>query len=157
MRQSFECIARSVAAGMRKLFSFSKDVENANWIGSNLAPSYRIGYSVESHKCFTDSEVFNRHVWSIVPQHSHLWVCFWCFLEEIFNTMPSFIPVADEDKTLVPAELTGECLAQTWYRLLHCLGNPVQLARPAVVSQTHKFLQYAIISAQVRFWKQTEL
>lgn len=50
----------------------------------------------------------------------------------------------------VPSELTGEVLAQAWYRLLHCIGNPVQLARPHVISQTHKFLQYTIISSQVK-------
>lgn len=56
---------------------------------------------------------------------------------------------ADEDKALVPNELTGEFLAQTWYRLLHSIGNPVQLAKPGIVSHTHKFLQYALINSQV--------
>ena len=60
-----------------------------------------------------------------------------------------FVYAADEDKALVPADLTGECLAQTWYRLLHSIGNPIQLARPGVVSHTHKFLQHALMNSQV--------
>lgn len=61
----------------------------------------------------------------------------------------SFFLNVDDEYMLVPSQLSGEVLAQTWYRLLHCIGNPVQLARPSVISQTHKFLQFTIISSQV--------
>ena len=49
----------------------------------------------------------------------------------------------------VPDGLTGQVLAQTWYRLLHCIGNPVQLSRPSVISQTYKFIQFTIVNSQV--------
>lgn len=40
-------------------------------------------------------------------------------------------------------------MAQAWYRLLRTIGDPVDLCRPAVVSQTQAFLQYAIASPNV--------
>jgi hypothetical protein len=67
--------------------------------------------------------------------------------DEVVKTFVKF-PV-DDEQILVPVELSGKVLTQAWYRLLHCIGNPVQLARPSIISQTHKFLQYTIISSQV--------
>ena len=61
-----------------------------------------------------------------------------------------FFPVlADEDANLIPAGMTNDCIAQSWYRFLHSLGNPVDLSRPAVVSQTQHFYQYAIVAENV--------
>lgn len=57
--------------------------------------------------------------------------------------------IGEEDSQLLPAEMTHDCVAQCWYRFLHCIGNPVDLSRPAVISQTPKFLQYAIASEAV--------
>jgi len=57
--------------------------------------------------------------------------------------------IAKEDADLVPAEMTNECVAQSWYRFLHSLGNPVDLSRPGVVSQTQQFYQYAIVADSV--------
>ena len=45
--------------------------------------------------------------------------------------------------------MTNDCIAQAWYRFLHSLGNPVELSRPAVVSQTQHFYQYAIVAENV--------
>lgn len=40
--------------------------------------------------------------------------------------------------------MSNDCIAQSWFRFLHCIGNPVNLCRPSVISQTDKFLQFAI-------------
>lgn len=91
-----------------------------------------------------------RHRISLITQWNRINVA---LTQRLLKDMygPSFpnIAVPAEDKALVPANLVGEMLAQTWYRLLHCIGNPVQLARPGVISQTHKFLQFAIVSSQL--------
>lgn len=42
--------------------------------------------------------------------------------------------------------MTNDCISQSWYRFLNTIGNPVNLTKPEVVSQTQKFLQYALSS-----------
>ena len=54
----------------------------------------------------------------------------------------------DDVHSLVP-EMNNECVAQTWYSFLHSMGNPVELSRPAQISATQHFLQYACISSSV--------
>ena len=48
--------------------------------------------------------------------------------------------IAEEDAQIIPAEMDNDCVAQTWFRFLHVLGNPVDLCRPKVISQTPKFM-----------------
>lgn len=55
----------------------------------------------------------------------------------------------DEDMQLVSPTMSDEAVAQAWYRLLRTIGDPVDLCRPAIVSQTQAFLQYAIASPNV--------
>lgn len=57
--------------------------------------------------------------------------------------------IGEEDTQLVPSTMSDEAVAQAWYRLLRTIGDPVDLCRPAVVSQTQAFLQYAIASPNV--------
>jgi len=45
--------------------------------------------------------------------------------------------------------MSDECVAQAWFRFVHSLGDPVDLSRPSVVSQTQHFYQFAIISENV--------
>lgn len=40
--------------------------------------------------------------------------------------------------------MSNDCIAQSWYRFLNTIGNPVNLTKPEVISQTQKFLQFAI-------------
>lgn len=54
------------------------------------------------------------------------------------------LKLEDEAVSLV-AELSGEQLAQAWYRFLHVLGNPVDLCRPELVCQTPGF--YSLLEA----------
>ncbi|XP_066558893.1 ral GTPase-activating protein subunit beta isoform X5 [Amia ocellicauda] len=58
-----------------------------------------------------------------------------------FTYGPSFPPfkVPEEDSNLIPAEMDNDCVAQTWFRFLHMLSNPVDLSNPAIVSSTPKF------------------
>ncbi|XP_030632552.1 ral GTPase-activating protein subunit beta isoform X1 [Chanos chanos] len=58
-----------------------------------------------------------------------------------FTYGPSFPPfkVPEEDASLIPAEMDSDCVAQTWYRFLHILSNPVDLSNPLIVSSTPKF------------------
>ncbi|KAJ9585304.1 hypothetical protein L9F63_002889, partial [Diploptera punctata] len=64
---------------------------------------------------------------------------------------PTFpeLKISEEDAQLIPSGMTNDCIAQSWFRFLHCLGNPASLCRPAVISQTQKFLQFAITSENV--------
>ncbi|KAG9331181.1 hypothetical protein JZ751_019895 [Albula glossodonta] len=47
--------------------------------------------------------------------------------------------IPNEDASLIPAEMDSDCLAQTWFRFLHILSNPVDLSNPAIISTTPKF------------------
>ncbi len=57
--------------------------------------------------------------------------------------------INDEDAALVPVEMSNEGVAQAWFRFLHSMGNPVDLSRPNLVSQTQHFYQYAIVAENV--------
>ncbi|XP_064821602.1 ral GTPase-activating protein subunit beta-like isoform X3 [Oncorhynchus masou masou] len=58
-----------------------------------------------------------------------------------FTYGPSFPPfkVPDEDSNMIPTEMDNDCVAQTWFRFLHMLSNPVDLSNPLTVSSTPKF------------------
>ncbi|XP_027897478.1 ral GTPase-activating protein subunit beta isoform X4 [Xiphophorus couchianus] len=68
-----------------------------------------------------------------------------------FTHGPSFPPfkVPDEDANLIPVEMDNDCVAQTWYRFLHMIGNPVDLSNPAIVSTTPKFQEQFLISSGI--------
>lgn len=50
----------------------------------------------------------------------------------------------DEDLQTTVGSMSEECVVQTWYRVLHTIGNPVDLCHSNVISQTPQFLQFAI-------------
>ncbi|XP_034447571.1 ral GTPase-activating protein subunit beta isoform X1 [Hippoglossus hippoglossus] len=68
-----------------------------------------------------------------------------------FTHGPSFPPfkVPDEDANLIPLEMDNDCVAQTWYRFLHMLSNPVDLSNPAIVSTTPKFQEQFLNSSGI--------
>jgi len=72
-----------------------------------------------------------------------------CAYTRIFTDVVLACITAEEDAQLIPTGMSNDCIAQSWFRFLHCLGNPATLCRPAVVSQTQKFLQFAITSENV--------
>ncbi|XP_068208219.1 ral GTPase-activating protein subunit beta isoform X4 [Palaemon carinicauda] len=64
---------------------------------------------------------------------------------------PSFpeIKFSEDDLNIIPSTMSRDCIAQVWYRILHIIGNPVDLSRHTVISKTPAFLKYAISSELV--------
>ncbi|XP_064420531.1 ral GTPase-activating protein subunit beta [Latimeria chalumnae] len=81
-----------------------------------------------------------RHHPAVVEQWSKV-ICALTSRMLRFMYGPSFPPfkIPDEDANLIPAEMDNECVAQTWFRFLHMLSNPVDLSNPAIISSTPKF------------------
>ncbi|KAK8402516.1 hypothetical protein O3P69_000737 [Scylla paramamosain] len=59
------------------------------------------------------------------------------------------ISISEDDLNIIPTNMSKDCIAQVWYRILHIIGNPVDLSRHTVISKTPAFLKYAISSALV--------
>ncbi|XP_063235788.1 ral GTPase-activating protein subunit beta isoform X2 [Bacillus rossius redtenbacheri] len=91
-----------------------------------------------------------RHRVALVDQWNRVNLALTAKLLE-FTYGPDFpeLKISEDDAQLIPAGMTRDCIAQSWFRFLHCLGSPVVLSRPAAVSQTQKFLQFAITSESV--------
>ena len=58
------------------------------------------------------------------------------------------IPKRKSDVHL-PANLGSDCLVQSWFRILHIMGNPVDLCKKEVISDTLKFKEFALASEEV--------
>ena len=56
---------------------------------------------------------------------------------------------ADKFLQEIPEHLTNECIAQSWFRFLQLLSDPVDLSRPHVVSNTAKFMHMALTAEVV--------
>ncbi|XP_018579922.1 ral GTPase-activating protein subunit beta isoform X2 [Anoplophora glabripennis] len=67
----------------------------------------------------------------------------------IFMYGPSFPELKIGEDDLIPQGMSNDCIAQSWYRFLNTIGNPVSLTKPEVISQTQKFLQFAISNDEV--------
>ncbi|KAJ8714733.1 hypothetical protein PYW07_002958 [Mythimna separata] len=65
-------------------------------------------------------------------------------LKHMYGPLFPIMPISEEDANLIPADMSAEAVMQSWYRMLHTIGNPVDLCRPHVISQTPDFLQYSI-------------
>lgn len=50
----------------------------------------------------------------------------------------------EEDAQLIPATMTNDSIAQTWYRFLRIIGSPNVLCSPQAISKTPQFMQWAI-------------
>ncbi|XP_048505289.1 ral GTPase-activating protein subunit beta isoform X3 [Athalia rosae] len=91
-----------------------------------------------------------RHRLALVEQWNRVCLALTAKLLQImYGPMFPELKISDEDVHLVPPTMAEEAVAQAWYRLLRTVGDPVDLCRPAVVSQTQAFLQYAIASPNV--------
>lgn len=65
---------------------------------------------------------------------------------------PSFpLPLMPSRKSDVrlPANTGDECLIQCWFRILHIIGNPVDLCKKEIISNTPKFKEFALSSEEV--------
>ncbi|XP_065567057.1 ral GTPase-activating protein subunit beta-like isoform X2 [Artemia franciscana] len=54
-----------------------------------------------------------------------------------------------DQQIIVSAQMSEDSLIQSWYRILHCIGNPCDLVQPSLIAQTQTFLQYAFLSQEV--------
>lgn len=53
----------------------------------------------------------------------------------------------EEDAQLIPAGMTNDCIAQTWYRFLRTIGSPIALCSPQVISKTPQFMTWVVSRA----------
>ncbi|XP_031364609.1 ral GTPase-activating protein subunit beta isoform X4 [Apis dorsata] len=91
-----------------------------------------------------------RHRLALVEQWNRVCLALTARLLQImYGPMFPELKINEEDSQLVPSTMSDEAVAQAWYRLLRTIGDPVDLCRPAVISQTQAFLQYAIASPNV--------
>ncbi|XP_022914595.2 ral GTPase-activating protein subunit beta isoform X2 [Onthophagus taurus] len=67
----------------------------------------------------------------------------------IFMYGPTFPELKIGEDDLIPPNMTNDCIAQSWYRFLNTIGNPVCLTKPEVISRTPTFLHFAISSGVV--------
>ncbi|KAL9926049.1 ral GTPase-activating protein subunit beta isoform 6-T7 [Glossina fuscipes fuscipes] len=54
------------------------------------------------------------------------------------------LKISEEDAQLIPAGMTDDCVAQTWYRFLRTIGNPTALCSPHIISKSSHFVQWAL-------------
>lgn len=64
-----------------------------------------------------------------------------------FTYGPTFpeLKIPDEDTQLMPAGVSNDCIAQSWYRFLRIIGSPTALCCPQVISNTPQFIQNALL------------
>ncbi|KAK4886376.1 hypothetical protein RN001_002647 [Aquatica leii] len=62
---------------------------------------------------------------------------------------PTFPELKIGEDDLIPVGMSNNSVVQTWYRFLNTIGNPANLTKPEIISQTPKFLHYAISSESV--------
>ncbi|XP_014219177.1 ral GTPase-activating protein subunit beta isoform X2 [Copidosoma floridanum] len=88
-----------------------------------------------------------RHRLSLIEQWNRVCLALTARLLHIMYgpTFPE-LKISEEDSQLVPSTMSNEAVSQAWYRLLRTIGDPVDLCRPAVISQTQAFLRYALSS-----------
>ncbi|GAB6026097.1 hypothetical protein CHUAL_012300 [Chamberlinius hualienensis] len=101
-------------------------------------------------KTFRELSVNWRHRPAVVDQWNRVNIMLTSKLLK-FMYEPHFpeIKISEEDLQLLPSNMTNDCIAQSWFRFLHLLGNPIELCNPATIGQTPQFLHYAIISESV--------
>uniref|UniRef100_T1JGQ1 Rap-GAP domain-containing protein n=1 Tax=Strigamia maritima TaxID=126957 RepID=T1JGQ1_STRMM len=101
-------------------------------------------------KTFRDVCVLWRHRPALVDQWNRVNLALTSrLLKFVYGHNFPALKIPEEDAHLVPVEMSNDCVAQTWFRFLHTLHNPVDLYRSPIISQTPKFLHYAITSSFV--------
>ncbi|KAI5651451.1 ral GTPase-activating protein subunit beta [Phthorimaea operculella] len=106
------------------------------------------------HRCFPSPPLWRtlreqcirwRHRAPLTEQWTRASLCLTArLLKHMYGPMFPAMPISEEDANLIPADMSAEAVMQSWYRILHTIGNPVDLCRPHVISQTPDFLQYSI-------------
>ncbi|CAB3260513.1 unnamed protein product [Arctia plantaginis] len=106
------------------------------------------------HRCFPSPPLWRtlreqcirwRHRAPLTEQWTRASLCLTArLLKHMYGPLFPVMPISEEDANLIPADMSAEAVMQSWYRILHTIGNPVDLCRPHVISQTPDFLQYSI-------------
>ncbi|XP_060804490.1 ral GTPase-activating protein subunit beta isoform X2 [Amyelois transitella] len=110
------------------------------------------------HRCFPSPPLWRtlreqcirwRHRAPLTEQWTRASLCLTArLLKHMYGPLFPAMPISEEDAGLVPADMSAEAVMQSWYRILHTIGNPVDLCRPHLISQTPDFLQYSITSEE---------
>uniref|UniRef100_S4RMJ1 Ral GTPase-activating protein subunit alpha/beta N-terminal domain-containing protein n=1 Tax=Petromyzon marinus TaxID=7757 RepID=S4RMJ1_PETMA len=89
-----------------------------------------------------------RHHTAVVDQWSRVVSALTCYvrwrrrlLRFMYGPVFPLFKVPEEDAGLIPPDMENDCVAQTWFRFLHMLSNPVELSNPGVVASTPRFQQ----------------
>ncbi|XP_017859541.1 PREDICTED: ral GTPase-activating protein subunit beta isoform X18 [Drosophila arizonae] len=96
-------------------------------------------------KTLQESCAMWRHRIALVDQWNRVNLALTARLLE-FSYGPDFTQLknADEDSQLIPAGMSNDCVAQTWYRFLRMIGNPTALCSPHIISKSSHFVQWAL-------------
>ncbi|XP_064546570.1 ral GTPase-activating protein subunit beta isoform X2 [Drosophila montana] len=97
-------------------------------------------------KTLQESCAMWRHRIALVDQWNRVNLALTARLLE-FSYGPDFTQLknaGDEDGQLIPAGMTNDCVAQTWYRFLRMIGNPTALCSPHIISKSSHFVQWAL-------------
>ncbi|XP_073960572.1 ral GTPase-activating protein subunit beta [Choristoneura fumiferana] len=110
------------------------------------------------HRCFPSPPLWRtlreqcirwRHRAPLTEQWTRVSLCLTArLLTHMYGPQFPAMPISEEDTNLVPPDMSAEAVMQSWYRILHTIGNPVDLCRPHVISQTPDFLQYSITAEE---------
>ncbi|XP_059062212.1 ral GTPase-activating protein subunit beta [Achroia grisella] len=115
------------------------------------------------HRCFPSPPLWRtlreqcirwRHRAPLTEQWTRASLCLTArLLKHMYGPTFPAMPISEEDSNLVPADMSAEAVMQSWYRMLHTIGNPVDLCRPHVISQTPDFLQYSMSGGTREPWQ----
>ncbi|XP_032585195.1 ral GTPase-activating protein subunit beta isoform X11 [Drosophila mojavensis] len=96
-------------------------------------------------KTLQESCAMWRHRIALVDQWNRVNLALTARLLE-FSYGPDFTQLknAEEDSQLIPAGMSNDCVAQTWYRFLRMIGNPTALCSPHIISKSSHFVQWAL-------------
>ncbi|XP_061400512.1 ral GTPase-activating protein subunit beta [Musca vetustissima] len=96
-------------------------------------------------KTLQESCAMWRHRVALVDQWNRVNMALTARLLE-FTYGPAFpeLKISDEDAQLIPLGMTNDCVAQTWYRFLRTIGNPIALCSPHIISKSSHFVQWAL-------------
>ncbi|KAM7352664.1 ral GTPase-activating protein subunit beta isoform 7-T7 [Cochliomyia hominivorax] len=96
-------------------------------------------------KTLQESCAMWRHRVALVDQWNRVNLALTARLLE-FTYGPAFpeLKISEEDAQLIPAGMTNDCVAQTWYRFLRTIGNPTALCSPHIISKSSHFVQWAL-------------
>ncbi|CAK1542009.1 unnamed protein product [Leptosia nina] len=106
------------------------------------------------HRCFPSPPLWRtlrehciswRHRAPLTETWTRVSLCLTArLLKHMYGPLFPAMPISDEDANLVPADMSAESVMQSWYRVLHTIGNPVDLCHPHLIAHTPHLLQYSM-------------